>query len=323
MKVGICGTGDISHSFMQSAKPISSIEVSGVYHREIEKAQGFAQRYQISHFTDEYSGLLEKCDCVYIGLPNSLHYSFSKQAILAGKHVLIEKPIVSNTRELKELFELANQYKVMIFEVDRVSFSPNFKWIQEKMKEWQKEKMIQVSFCKQSRRYFDYMAGKNPNVFTTKFSGGALYDLGVYGIHFVVGLLGAPTEIDYTCHLLESGVDGLGSLTLSYKDCIAVIQISKITHGPSSFFIQAVEGSIQANTSVSVLKELEYFDGEKVQMISKQQYDNFTYFLMNATEIILEDNQDRYQETRKQSILVLELMEEARRQNQIVFECDK
>ena len=44
-------------------------------------------------------------DIIYCALPNHLHYSFSKKALEAGKHVIIEKPVTANAKELEDLIE--------------------------------------------------------------------------------------------------------------------------------------------------------------------------------------------------------------------------
>ena len=55
-------------------------------------------------------------DTVYVALPNHLHFPFAKKALENGKHVIIEKPVTSNGRELEELIAIARQQSLMIFE---------------------------------------------------------------------------------------------------------------------------------------------------------------------------------------------------------------
>lgn len=68
-------------------------------------AEGLAQKYQINKvYTDnEEMFAASNIDTVYIGVPNSLHFSIAKEALAAGKNVVCEKPLVETSEQVKEL----------------------------------------------------------------------------------------------------------------------------------------------------------------------------------------------------------------------------
>ena len=154
-----------------------------------------------------------------------------------------------------------------------------------------------------------YLDGQNPNTFTTKYSGGALYDLGVYGVHFAVGLLGKPTNIHFSAHKLSTGTDGFSSLILEYPRGLVTINISKMTHGDSSFTIQGLKKKISSNFSVSTIDTFDVIENKQTTNFNEQPEDNMVYFLRNMVNIIKNNDHVAYEKQLNDSYLVSEIME--------------
>ena len=113
LKLGIIGTSAISHSFLAAAKETDQYELRAVYSRTLEKARSFTQPYgQVALYDDLIAFLDSDLDVIYIASPNSLHYPQAKLALLAKKHVILEKPAVSTPKEWKELVKLAQEHQV-------------------------------------------------------------------------------------------------------------------------------------------------------------------------------------------------------------------
>ena len=323
MKIGVCGTGDISIDFMNSAPDVENLEVKGVHHIYLERAQEFAKKYDIEIATNDYNYLLENVDCVYIGLPNSLHYSYAKEAIQKGRHVIVEKPITINHKQFTELKELADKHNVFLFEVSRAVYLPHVNEIKEKMNTEDNGKtLMHISFCKKSRRYDDYLNGESPNVFTLDFAGGALYDLGVYALHFVLWILGEPNESHYMPHILPSGVDGSGIITLKYDNVLVDISLSKISNGSSSLEIQGEKYSIFANSAVSMLLDYTILENDQETRINHQTYENMSLSIREITRIIESNDLDSYKKLLNHLDSVVRIMEKLRKDNNIIFNDD-
>ena len=100
LKLGIIGTSAISHSFLAAAKETDQYELRAVYSRTLEKARSFTQPYgQVALYDDLIAFLDSDLDVIYIASPNSLHYPQAKLALLAKKHVILEKPAVTTPKE--------------------------------------------------------------------------------------------------------------------------------------------------------------------------------------------------------------------------------
>ena len=100
LKLGVIGTGAISHHFIEAAHTSGKYQLVAVYSRKLETAATFASRYQDIQLFDQLEDFLKSSfDVVYIASPNSLHFAQAKAALSAGKHVILEKPAVTQPQE--------------------------------------------------------------------------------------------------------------------------------------------------------------------------------------------------------------------------------
>ena len=94
----------------------------------MKTAQEFCEPYgAISCYTDVIDFLDSELDVVYIASPNSLHFAQAKLAILAKKHVIIEKPAVTKPSEWKELVKLAKSTRSISLKLPEITKKQPFK----------------------------------------------------------------------------------------------------------------------------------------------------------------------------------------------------
>jgi Predicted dehydrogenases and related proteins len=231
ISLGIIGTNWITEQFIKATDITKTFALTHVYSRTEAKAKSFVEdldKKNINISTDLTAFFKKDFDTVYIASPNGLHFEQAKQAIENNKNVIVEKPSTSTIKEFTILEKLAQEHDVYLFEAARHIHEPIFKKIAEIVAKHRDELSgATFSYMKYSSRYDAYKAGKNPNVFTTRFSGGALYDLGVYTVYDAVVLFGQPEKVDYDAEFLASGVDGSGALTLKYPNFDVNIIIGK------------------------------------------------------------------------------------------------
>ncbi|KAJ2974204.1 hypothetical protein NUW58_g8733 [Xylaria curta] len=104
---GILGAADIGPpAIILPAKSHEDVIIQTVAARDPAKATMYARKYGIQHVAKTYQDVLDdpNINCVYIPLPNGLHYVWAQRALKAGKHVLLEKPSVNNSTEAERLF---------------------------------------------------------------------------------------------------------------------------------------------------------------------------------------------------------------------------
>ena len=91
----------------------------------MEKGRAFAEEWHIPNAVDlEELWASRDIEVVYVATPHSEHFSMAKQAIEAGKHVVVEKPLAMNSGEARELARLARNAKVFVMEAMWTRFNP-------------------------------------------------------------------------------------------------------------------------------------------------------------------------------------------------------
>ncbi len=116
IRVGVVGTGHLGkfHAKVYSAlKSRTGIEFAGVCDIDTSSGKEIARKYNADFFP-RHTDLIDKVDAVSIVVPTVAHYEVAKDFIVAGKHVLIEKPLTKTVEEAEELISLAKQKGVII-----------------------------------------------------------------------------------------------------------------------------------------------------------------------------------------------------------------
>lgn len=248
MRLAILGTGKIVKEVLATLKNVEEIELRAIWAREHsrDKAAALAKEYDIADVSTDYAELLarEDIDVVYVGLINSVHYAYAKQALLAGKHVILEKPFCPTEHEAAELIELARSRHLFLFDAVSFLYMPNFRFLQQHLKDIGKVKLVQANYSQYSSRYDAYRQGKVLPAFDPAAYGGALYDINFYNIALVTALFGAPTDFHYLPNLGFNGVDTSGIMTLRYPDFIAVCTGAKDSESPCFCIVQGEDGCL-------------------------------------------------------------------------------
>ncbi|MFJ7745805.1 Gfo/Idh/MocA family protein [Peribacillus sp. NPDC097295] len=326
IRFGIIGTNWITERFLNAARHVEDFSLVAVYSRTEEKAKEFAEKYGVQYtFTDlEQMASSPEIDAVYIASPNSHH---SKQAVLLlqnKKHVLCEKPLASNVAEVKEMIQAAQQHEVLLMEAMKSTLMPSFKNLEENIGKIGKVRRYQGGYCQYSSRYDAYKEGTVLNAFNPEFSSGSLMDLGIYAIYPLVVLFGRPNKIQASGTLLESGVDGQGTILLSYDEMEATVRYSKITESNQPSEIQGELGTILID-KISSPEEVDitYRDGTEESLSVKQDMPPMYYEAKEFVELIQQGKTESNTNTFANSLLTMEIMDEARKQIGIVFPADR
>lgn len=222
MNIGVIGTGKIAMQVTGSMKQVEGVKLYAVCSRKQETGQRFADKMGIPNVYTDFERMLsdDNIDFIYIAAPNSLHYQYACNAVNHGKNVILEKPFCSNLREAESLVELAKGKGVYLFEAITTLHSHNYKLLKEKLGEIGNIGQVQCNYCQYSSKMPAFLKGEVANVFTLKYSGGTLMDIGVYNLHFAVGLFGRPEKVTYYARKHENGIDLGGTLILEYPGLI-------------------------------------------------------------------------------------------------------
>lgn len=258
MKLGIVGTGFIAQEVIPQLRSWGIVPnaIAGTP-QSMDEVKKLCEENDIQGAYEDYAVMLDEgdIDTVYVAVPNFLHYAFVRQALLAGKNVIVEKPMTSNYREALELAELAKEKDLFLFEAITTVYLPNFANIKELLPLIGDIKIVNVNYSQYSRRYEEFKKGNVLPAFDPKKSGGALMDLNLYNLHYILGLFGEPKDVKYYPNI-ERDIDTSGILILDYDRFRAVSVAAKDCAAPASYIIQGTEGYIRQTTPANFCCEI-------------------------------------------------------------------
>lgn len=316
MKLAILGTGKIVEEVLPVLKEINGIELSAILStpRSIEKAEKLAELYAISQASSDYDSILANpdVDTIYVALPNHLHYDYAKKALLAGKHVICEKPFTLTLAEFEDLAKIAEQKNRILLEAITNQYLGNFASIKANLAKLGDIKIVECNYSQYSSRYDAFKRGEIAPAFDPAKGGGALRDLNIYNIHLVVGLFGKPERVQYLANM-ERGVDTSGILIMDYGNFKAACIGAKDCSADIKSTIQGNKGSIAVLGPTNSMPELSLsLNGQSLTMINEnslnhRMHDEFVAFQaiiehedMTATKLALDH-----------SHLVMEVLDQA------------
>lgn len=192
MRLGILGAADIAfRRFLPALEKCSDIEYVGVASRTPQKANAFEERFGGKVYPS-YESLLadDSVAAVYVPLPPSLHYEWGKKVLMAGKHLLMEKPFTTSLRETRELLELAEKKGLTVHENYMFLYHSQLAWIRERIANGDigELRLIRAAFGFPFRGGEDFRYHKD-------LGGGALLDCGGYPVRLAWELLGDTAKV--------------------------------------------------------------------------------------------------------------------------------
>ena len=324
LKLGIIGTGAISHHFIEAAHASQEFQLVAVYSRKLTTAQQLASSYtDVKLFNNLEDFFQSELDVVYIASPNSLHYSQAKAALSAGKHVILEKPAVTQPHEWQDLVKTAKENQCFIFEAARNYHEEAFITV----KNFLADKQIfgaDFNYAKYSSKMPDLLAGNTPNVFSDRFAGGALMDLGIYPIYAAVRLFGKPTHATYQAQQLDNTIDLNGDGVLSYPEFQVHIKAGKNITSNLPCEIYTTDGTLTLNTIEHVRSAI-FTDhqGNETHLPIQQVPHTMTEEVSAFANMINQPNQVLYQFWLDDATHVHDLLYTMRQDAGIRFEAEK
>ncbi|EHA1004709.1 Gfo/Idh/MocA family protein [Clostridium perfringens] len=261
LKWGILGPGNIARDFAQALNRVNG-EVYAVASRNKERAEKFARENNVKKAYESYDEIIkdENIDVVYIATPHSNHYEYIIKSLNNNKHVLCEKAITVNERELEEALKIAREKNLVLEEAMTLFHMPLYEKVIKKInkKDLGKVNMVQVSFG--SFKEYD----ENNRFFNLDLAGGALLDIGTYALSFARYFLSSmPEEILSTVKKAKTGVDEESGIILKTKeDEIATISLAFRSKMPKRGIVSCDNGFITINNFPRANKAtINYLDG--------------------------------------------------------------
>ena len=317
---GIAGTGAIAGQFAGDMPLLDEGTIHAVGSRAMATADKFADRFDIPNRHASYADLVAdpEVDAVYVSSPHPMHRDNALQAIEAGKHVLVEKPITLNASQARELASAASEHGVFLMEAMWTRFLPHIIDVRQVLASGA---LGDVRMVQASHGY--YMAeDANSRLFAPELGGGALLDLGIYPVSFASMVFGRPSDITAVSAPAFTGVDAQTSIICEYaggRQAVLVtslqgqlsntvtivgtearIEIDSGAYSPSSFSVITRDGETTRHGHVEPGQGLRYQAGEVARCLRAG--------LLESPVMPLDE-----------SVRIMETMDEVRRQIGLVY----
>lgn len=316
MKLALLGTGMIVKEVLPVLKEISGIQLSAILStpRSIDTAKELAEIYQIVQATSDYQVILDNVDVdtVYIGTPNHTHYQYAREALLAGKNVICEKPFTLHLAEFEELRAIAEGKRLILLEAITNQYLENFQFLKEQMVKIGEVKIVECNYSQYSSRYDAFRRGEIAPAFNPEMGGGALRDLNIYNIHLVVGLFGSPKSVQYLPNM-ERSVDTSGILIMDYDQFKAVCIGAKDCSAEIKSTIQGNKGALAVHGPTNSMPEVSItLNGQEKNLVNhnSQHHRMYAEFVI-FEKIISEKDLHAMKLALNHSKVVMEVLEAA------------
>ncbi len=323
MKIAILGPGGIAHSVVHALIGLPEIECYAVASRELRRAEAFAQKYGFEKAYGSYEEMAADplVELVYVATPHSHHYEHMKLCLEHGKHVIAEKAFTMNAAQAREIFALAEERGLYAAEAIWTRYMPSRKIIQDVL---DSGVIGKVRICTAN---LSYVIHQVPRLITPELAGGALLDVGVYGLNFALMHFGNDLErVESSVQMTPTGVDGMESITLFFQDGrMAVLNHSMYVRSDRKGIFQGDKGyvvveNINNPSSVSVYND---WDQLVARYQVPEQINGYEYEFREAVQCIRAGRTQSESMPARDSILVMEVMDGLRKQWGLVYPQEK
>lgn len=242
LRVGIIGAGWIAEKAAITLKNLEGASCYAIASRSLEKAQAFAEKWQVSCAYGSYSELIadENVDLVYVATPHSHHYDVTKEALENGKPCLVEKAFMANHRQAADIVRISRERKVFLAEAIWTRYQPAVQIVRQLISNGQ------IGTPRLITATLGYSMGNKPRIMRPDLCGGALLDLGVYAINFVRMFCDSLIEkMESQCVKSETGMDLTNAISFTFANgMLANVQSSACCVGDNIGVIAGTEGNI-------------------------------------------------------------------------------
>lgn len=283
----VLGTGVIANEMAQALVKMNK-RLYAVANRTHQKALDFAERYGVQKVYDQIDEVFEDeaVDIIYITSPHNTHYEFMKKALEHGKHILVEKSITLNSRELDEMIALAAEKKLVLAEAMTIWHMPIYKKLWEIVQSGQLGKVQIITMNFGSFKEYNM----SNRFFNMNLAGGAMLDIGVYALSSVRSFMEEkPEDIVSQWKASPTGSDEQATILLkNEQEQMATVALSMHSKQPKRAMISCEKGYIEImeypRADKAVIVDAE--SGERTEIESGETANALYYEMMDMEQAV-------------------------------------
>lgn len=319
MKIGILGAGNISRKVAPALVALPEIECYAVASRDLEKARAFANEFGFEKVYGSYEALLSDpaVELVYVATPHSHHYEHMLLCLEHGKNVICEKAFTMNAQQAKEVCAAAKERGLYAAEAIWTRYMPSRKMIQELLDSGIIGKPNTLT------ANLSYVISGVRRIYDPALAGGALLDIGVYGLNFALMHFGSDiVRVESSVTKMDTGVDGMEVITLHYRDGrMAVLTHSVYCRSDRMGIIHGDKGYLVVE-NINNPQSIQVFDTEDrllARYTVPEQVNGYEYEFAEAARCIAEGKLEADSMPHVHTIEVMEMMDNLRKAWGVVY----
>ena len=317
LRWGILSTGVIAKNFAETARRMGGVELTAVASRSAQSAEAFGEAYGIPKRYASYEALAAdpEVDIVYVATPHSRHYADMKLLIGAGKHILCEKSFTTDAAQAVEVLRMARERGVFVMEAFWTKLIPVYREVERLIAEGAIGEVRSVT------AQYGYTTGREARKFDAALAGGTLLDIGVYAIGFACMMLGYSFD-DVLSQLIlnDAGTDATDAILLRRGRAVAQLTCGIGFNMPTHGAVYGTKGHIDIPEFKNPERVTLFVDGEAPRVIEHPfEVNGYEYEIREAERCVSEGKLQSGLMTWEQTVSVMRIMDEVRRQNGLRF----
>lgn len=319
MKLGILGTGYIAEMVAPALAALPEITCYAAASRTPGKAEAFAREHGFEKACTSYEEMLSdpEVELVYVATPHSHHFEHMMLCLEYGKHVICEKAFTLNARQAEAVFAAAKQKGLYVAEAIWTRYMPSRQMLNEILCSGIIGKPNTLT------ANLSYPISGVRRIYDPALAGGALLDIGVYGLNFALMHFGGDiVRVESSVSKMETGVDGMETITLFYRDGrMAVLTHSVYCRSDRMGCIHGDKGYLVVE-NINNPQSIRVFDLQD-RLLARydvpEQINGYEYEFREAVRCIGEGKTQPDSMPHGDTLEVMELMDSLRRQWGVVY----
>ena len=323
MKLAILGPGRIARTVAPTLVALPEIECYAVASRTPGKAEEFAQDFGFEKVYNSYEQMLQDpaVELVYIATPHSHHFEQMMQCLQSGKHVICEKAFTMNADQAKQVQALAAQKGLYVAEAIWTRYMPSRQII---------DKIIEsgiIGSVNTLTANLSYNIAYKSRIMEPALAGGALLDIGIYGLNFALMHFGDDIErMESSVKLTDTGVDAMETITIFYRDGrMAVLTHSIYCRSDRKGIIHGEKGYLVVE-NINNPQSISVFDANDTLLAYHavpQQISGYEYEFQEAVRCIREGKTESNSMPMERTVQVMQIMDSLRKEWGVIYPQEK
>ena len=323
MKLAILGPGRIARTVAPTLVALPEIECYAVASRTPGKAEEFAQDFGFEKVYNSYEQMLQDpaVELVYIATPHSHHFEQMMQCLQSGKHVICEKAFTMNADQAKQVQDLAVQKGLYVAEAIWTRYMPSRQII---------DKIIEsgiIGSVNTLTANLSYNIAYKSRIMEPALAGGALLDIGIYGLNFALMHFGDDIErMESSVKLTDTGVDAMETITIFYRDGrMAVLTHSIYCRSDRKGIIHGEKGYLVVE-NINNPQSISVFDANDTLLAYHavpQQISGYEYEFQEAVRCIREGKTESDSMPMERTVQVMQIMDSLRKAWGVIYPQEK